>query len=59
MKIIAFAEQRNNRFKRTAFEVIRGAKSIADQLSAEVIALVVGGEVSSIAAEAGGTVRQK
>ncbi len=53
MKIIAFAEQRNNRFKKTAFEVVRAAKIVADQLSAEVAALVVGGNVSSIAGEAG------
>ena len=54
MKIIAFAEQRNNRFRKTAFEVVRAAKTVADQLSAEVVALVVGGNVSSIAGEVGG-----
>ena len=51
MKIIAFAEQRNNQFKKTAFEVVRAAKTVADQLSAEFVALVVGGNVSSIAGE--------
>ena len=54
MKIIAFAEQRNNRLRKTAFEVVRAAKTVADQLSAEVVALVVGGNVSSIAGEVGG-----
>ena len=53
MKIIAFAEQRNNTFRKTAFEVVRAAKIVADQLSAEVTALVVGGNVSSIAGEVG------
>lgn len=53
MKIIAFAEQRNNQFKKTAFEVVRTAKTIADELSAEVVAIVVGGNVSPIAGELG------
>jgi len=53
MKIIAFAEQRNNKFRKTAFEVVRAARTVADQLSAELTALVVGGNVSSIAGEAG------
>jgi electron transfer flavoprotein alpha subunit len=53
MKIIAFAEQRHNQFKKTAFEVVRAAKTVADQLSAELLAVVVGGNVSSIAGELG------
>ncbi len=53
MKIIAFAEQRNNRFRKTAFEVVRAAKTVGDQLSAEVTALIVGGNVFSIAGEVG------
>jgi electron transfer flavoprotein alpha subunit len=53
MKIIAFAEQRNNQFKKTAFEVVRAAKAIADELSAELVAVVVGGNVSPIAGELG------
>ena len=53
MKLIAFAEQRNNRFKKTAFEVVRAAKNVADRLSAEVTALVIGGNVSAMAAEVG------
>ena len=53
MKIIAFAEQRNNRFKKTAFEIVRAAQTVADQLSAEVVALVVGGNISSMAGEVG------
>ncbi len=53
MKIVAFAEQRNNQLKKTSFEVVRAAKTVADQLSAEVVALVVGDNVSSIAGELG------
>ncbi len=53
MKIIAFAEQRNNQFKKTAFEVVRAARTIADQLGAECNALVIGGNVSSIASQLG------
>ncbi len=53
MKIIAFAEQRNNSLKKTAFEVVRAAKIVAEQISAELTALVVGGNVSSIAGEVG------
>lgn len=54
MKILAFAEQRNGQFKKTAFEVVKAAKAIADQLNAEVIALVVGNNVASIAGQLGG-----
>ncbi len=54
MKILALAEQRNGQFKKTAFEVVKAAKAIADQLNAEVIALVVGNNVASIAGQLGG-----
>ncbi len=53
MKILVFAEQRNNQFKKPAFEVVRAAKRVADSLSAEVVALVVGENVSAIAAQLG------
>lgn len=54
MKILAFAEQRSSQFKKTAFEVVKAAKTIGDQLNAEVIALVVGDKVQSIAPQLGG-----
>ncbi len=54
MKILAFAEQRNNQFKKTAFETVRAATTLADQLQAECIALVVGNNASSIALQLGG-----
>lgn len=49
MKILVFAEQRDNKFKKPAFEAVRTARTIADQLSGEVVALVIGGSVRSIA----------
>ncbi len=54
MKILAVAEQRDNKLKKTAFEVIRTARTIADQLSGEVVALVVGENAKSIAGVLGG-----
>ena len=54
MKILAFAEQRNGQFKKTAFEIVKAAKIIADQLNAEVVAVVVGNSIASIAAQLGG-----
>jgi electron transfer flavoprotein alpha subunit len=54
MKIIAVAEQRDNKLKKPAFEVVRTARVIADQTGGEVIALVVGSQVQAIAGELGG-----
>lgn len=54
MKILAFAEQRNGQFKKTAFEIVKAARTIADQLNAEVIAVVIGNNISSKAAQLGG-----
>lgn len=51
MKILAFAEQRDNKFKKPAFEVVRTARTIADQLNGEVIALVIGHDVQPIVGE--------
>ncbi|MDI6767675.1 MAG: electron transfer flavoprotein subunit alpha/FixB family protein [Bacteroidota bacterium] len=48
MKILAFAEQREGKFKKSAFEVTQAAKTIADQLGAELVTLVIGDEVESI-----------
>lgn len=52
--IVAFAEQRNGQFKKTAFEVVRAARTAADQLNADLIALVIGNSVASIAPALGG-----
>jgi electron transfer flavoprotein alpha subunit len=49
MKILAIAEQRNNQFKRTAFEVVGTARRLADELGATMSALVIGSDSASIA----------
>ncbi len=48
MKILAFAEQREGKFKKSAFEVTQAAKSIADQLGADLVVLVIGDDVENI-----------
>jgi electron transfer flavoprotein alpha subunit len=53
MKIIAFAEQREGKFKKVAFEAARTAVQLADQMKAEAIALVIGKGVEIIAPELG------
>ncbi len=53
MKILAFAEQREGKFKKSAFEVTQAAKKLGGQLGMEVIAVVVGDSVSGIAGELG------
>lgn len=53
MKVLAFAEQRDNKFRKSSFETVQAAKNIADQLSAEFAALVIGHGVGSIAGELG------
>ncbi len=54
MKILAFAEQRNGQFKKTAFEIVKAAKTTADKINAEVVAVVVGNSIASMAAQLGG-----
>ena len=54
MKILAIAEQREGKLKKNAFEVVSAAKKIADQTSGEVVGIVIGGSVQSIAAALGG-----
>ena len=54
MKILAFAEQRDNKLKKSALEIVRTARTIADQTGGEVIALVIGDHVQTIAGELGG-----
>ncbi|MBI1803127.1 MAG: electron transfer flavoprotein subunit alpha/FixB family protein [Ignavibacteriae bacterium] len=51
MKILAFAEQREGKFKKAAFEITQAAKSTADQLGAECVTLVIGDSVDSIVGE--------
>jgi electron transfer flavoprotein alpha subunit len=54
MKILVFAEQRDNKFKKPAFEAVKTARMLADQLSGEVVAIVIGDNVQSIASALGG-----
>lgn len=54
MKILAFAEQREGKLKKTAFEVARAARDIADRLGSELAGLVIGHDVSAIASQLGG-----
>jgi electron transfer flavoprotein alpha subunit len=51
MKILAFAEQREGKFKKSAFEVTQASSSIARQLGADHITIVIGGSAGTIAPE--------
>jgi electron transfer flavoprotein alpha subunit len=53
MNVLAFAEQRGNSFKKSAFETVQAARGIADRLGAEFTALVVGSGAGPAAAELG------
>lgn len=53
MKILAVAEQRDNKLKKVSFEVVHTARTIADQMSGEVVALVIGSHIQAIAGELG------
>lgn len=59
MKILVFAEQRDNKFKKPAFEAVRTARILADRLGGEVVAIVVGDNIQSIAPALGGYGAQK
>jgi electron transfer flavoprotein alpha subunit len=53
MKLLVFAEQRDNVIKKSSFETVRAARGIADALGAECVALVAGSGVEECAAELG------
>lgn len=53
-KILTFAEQRDNAFKKSAFEATKLGRTLADQSGAELVALVLGGSVEKIASDLGG-----
>jgi electron transfer flavoprotein alpha subunit len=53
MKVLAFAEQRDQKFKKSSFETVHAARGIADTLRAECVALVVGNGIEGIASELG------
>jgi electron transfer flavoprotein alpha subunit len=54
MTIVAIAEQRDGKFKQSAFEVVRAARTLADTLGGECCAIVVGSGAASIAGQLGG-----
>lgn len=54
MKLLAFAEQREGKFKKAAYEVTQTARQLADQLGAELVTLVVGNNVEGITQSLGG-----
>ncbi len=51
--ILAFAEQRDKSFKKAAFEVVSEARRLAEAMSTDFAALVVGSGVESMASELG------
>ncbi len=52
--VLTFAEQREGKFKKSAFEAVRTGRKIADELSVQNFALVIGDEnVEKIAPELG------
>jgi electron transfer flavoprotein alpha subunit len=53
MKLLAFAEQREGKFKKSAFEVTQAGKRIAGELGAEFVVLVIGDTVDGIVNELG------
>lgn len=54
MTILAVAEQRDGQLKKQGAEVIRAARTIADQTKGHVTALVIGKEIADAARQAGG-----
>lgn len=52
MKLLAFAEQREGKFKKSAFEVVGAARRVAGELgNAECVTLVIGDAIEAIAPE--------
>lgn len=54
MNVLAFAEQREGKFKKSAFEITQAARGIADRLGAVLTTVVVGDAVESILPELAG-----
>lgn len=53
MNILAFAECRDSKLKRSSFEAVAAAHTVARALGADLVALVVGSGVEPLAAELG------
>ncbi|MEK7818444.1 MAG: electron transfer flavoprotein subunit alpha/FixB family protein [Bacteroidota bacterium] len=54
MKYIAFVEQRSGQIKKNGFEVVRASSNLAKETNSEVIAVIIGKNISSLASELGG-----
>jgi len=54
MNTLIFAEQREGKFRKSAFEVARAGRAIADQLGSNAVGAVIGYNVEHIAPELGG-----
>ena len=53
MKILAFAEQQQGALKKAAYETVGAARAVAEKLGAELVTLLVGDNVASLADELG------
>ncbi len=53
MNILVFAEQRDAKFKKAAFETVSAGRALADQVQGKCSAVVIGHNVSSIAGDLG------
>jgi electron transfer flavoprotein alpha subunit len=53
MKVLAFAEQRDGKFKKSSFEAVQAARGLADKLGGEFCALVIGSGINDLAKELG------
>jgi len=53
MTILAFAEERGGKFKKSSFETVQAAAGVANAIGAELVALVVGSGVAAFAGELG------
>lgn len=53
MNVLVFAEQRDSKFKKAAFEAVAAGRSLADQLQGTCTALVIGQNTTTIAGALG------
>jgi electron transfer flavoprotein alpha subunit len=53
MNILAFAEQRDSKVKKSSYEAVSAARMLADQLGGSCTALVVGSNVEGVAGDLG------
>lgn len=53
MKVLVFAEARNNKFKKSSYEAVGAARGVADKMGADLFALVIGSGVMGISSDLG------